>query len=574
MPRVEPGRSDRRVRGQLHHLLPHPPGGVRGDLAPSFGDLGGARARSDQDPAATLAVDRLRDEFADAVQDRQPFDLDARAVRRHGRQQGFLVQVVPDQVRHGDVHRLVVDQRVARRVRQVDASCLRRVEDPRTEVGSVLRRQRADVAVDPQVQPVEHVTRRRVDHASVADVQVGPGHQAQPGPVGQPAVLEPRAGGGAVTDQRDHRVGRARHRGGVRAEGPAQPVGHAVRVAQVRRPRGVRHDVVHQLAQGDAVRDARGRADVVLEHPPAAELVAHQVEPEHRRTDRGRRQPGGVRVPALRTDEVVRVQHAVGHDPPIAVRVAQEQFDRAGPLPQATLELRPLVRADRPGHQVTAERLRTAVDHEADLVLAGPGVAGGATVDRGLGVPAVEEGSQVTERRSGSRPGADRLVAGTDAVPGERDHRVLVASGRQPRGVLHHQGDDVVDLPALGVRGALPIGGVAAGQGGVEQLRHRAPVAELLELRAQAGHELAHRDLGGQAFGVLPEADQLAAQPGAGGLPHRRTVQRFAARVPLGAGHDRLLGLAHGGAEESGDEHGVVHHRGRVADPQLERRRV
>ena len=73
---------------------------------------------------------------------------------------------------------------------------------------------------------------------------------------------------------------------------PGQRVG---RVEQPVRARQVGQHVVHQVPDRDRVRRTAGVAHVVLEHPPAAELVADQVEAHDRRPDRARPAAGSPR---------------------------------------------------------------------------------------------------------------------------------------------------------------------------------------------------------------------------------------------------------------------------------------
>ena len=104
----------------------------------------------------------------------------------------------------------------------------------------------------------------------------------------------------------------------------------AGRSQQARRPGQVGQHGVHQVADRDRVRRTAGVADVVLQHPPAAELVADQVEAHDRRPDSaaGSRRASGRQPGEPSTSSPA--QHAVGDDPLLAVHVAQEQSRSPG----------------------------------------------------------------------------------------------------------------------------------------------------------------------------------------------------------------------------------------------------
>ena len=100
-----------------------------------------------------------------------------------------------------------------------------------------------------------------------------------------------------------------------------------------------------------------GVADVVLQHPPAPELVPDQVEAHDRRPDGAAGQARRLGSPSWRALHQLAAEHAVGHDPLIAVDVAQEQFDRPSALDQADPQCVPLVRGDTRGTRSTEKRL-------------------------------------------------------------------------------------------------------------------------------------------------------------------------------------------------------------------------
>ena len=152
--------------------------------------------------------------------------------------------------------------------------------------------------------------------------------------------LESRAAVPSVAAAEDRRA-QQRHRGR--------------RVEQAGRAGQVGHDGVQQVADRQGVARARGVADVVLEHPPAAELVADQVEAHHRRADASAGQPARPpRASPGEPDDQVGLEQAVAQDALLAVDVAQERLDRPGALDEPAAQVGPLVRRDDPGHQVDA----------------------------------------------------------------------------------------------------------------------------------------------------------------------------------------------------------------------------
>ena len=173
--------------------------------------------------------------------------------------------------------------------------------------------------------------------------------------------------------------------------------------------------------------------------------------------------------------------------------------------------------------------------------------------------------------RARDGPGAQGLVACPHAV---------AAQGRQGRsgvrGLPVALGDDephhVLEAAPLGVGGALPIGGVAAGQHRLGQLGDGLPVAELLELRPQPVHEVADHLGGGPRGRAGAAVDEVAGEPAAGGLPDRGAMQRGRGGGEGPPGLDVELRRPHHAAEDAGDEDDVVDQRAGVADAQLEGR--
>ena len=125
----------------------------------------------------------------------------------------------------------------------------------------------------------------------------------------------------------------------------------------------------HEGAVLDHVGEPRGAAQVVLEHPPEAVVVADEVDPRHVHEAAERRLDSGHRadIPLAGGDEPVR-HDPVGHGPPLAVDVGDEAVERAHPLRQAGLELGPLVGGDQPRQQVERERLLAAAVVEGDAL--------------------------------------------------------------------------------------------------------------------------------------------------------------------------------------------------------------
>ena len=169
---------------------------------------------------------------------------------------------------------------------------------------------------------------------------------------------------------------------------------------------------------------------------------------------------------------------------------------------------------------------------------------------------------------------ADGLVAGPGAVAAQlgRD-RPRTAGGSA--GLGHDQLHHVVEPAPFGVRGALPVGGVAAGQRGLGQPAHLVLVAELGERARRAARPSPRRRRrrgrgGGAGCG---RAGCPTARRGRPARARRGASARRAART--GGPRAMSISAARTAARNRpGDEDRVVDHGAGVADPQLEGRRV
>ncbi len=134
-------------------------------------------------------------------------------------------------------------------------------------------------------------------------------------------------------------------------------------------------DALGDQAVLDHVRDARGRAHVVLEHAEHAVGTADEVDAGDRDAHAARRPQ-----PAQLGHEELGAQHEVGGDRRlarrifcVAVHVVEERAQRGDPLGQPALDPRPLVGGDDARHEADGEDLLGAplvrVDREGDALV-------------------------------------------------------------------------------------------------------------------------------------------------------------------------------------------------------------
>ena len=562
------GARDRRVGGQRDHLLGDPAGRVGRDLRPPLGHLGRRRIGTDQHADPAVPVHRLGHQFTDPVQHDPGLGLVTGSVGRHRLQAGVLVQVVGDQLRDVAVHGLVVGHAVAWGIGQEHPVGLGHGEDLPADLAALGVGEIDQLDIEPEIQGVDPRAGIPIANLPVRHGEIVGRGQQQVAALGQQLVLEPRGRVRTAGQQGHHTVRRAVAEQGVpkqrqRTDGVQQPV----RAGQVGQ------HLVHQVPDRDRVRRAAGVADVVLQHPPAAELVADQIEAHHRGPHGARRQPGGLGAPAGRTFQQFPGEHPVADDLLLAVHVAEEHLDRPRALNQALRQRLPLVRADQSRHQVDREPLLLAPDPERHVGSVDPVHSGLLAVVQIVVAEAAEIVDQLVVDRPWSMAGTDGLVPGSVPVPAQRGHRRFGSAGRSVS-LLHDQFHHVAQSAPLGVRGPLPVRRVASGQGHLGQLADLRPVAQLLELRAQPLDQGLHRVSGRHRLGVPGVVQQHAGQTAPGGLPDRRAVHRRGHRRESAPALDVLLGGEHGGPEQARDQHGVVDDRAGVAGAQLQGRGV
>ena len=300
-------------------------------------------------------------------------------VGRNLGQQGILVEVVLDQLRHEGVDGLVVRHAGARRVGQRDVARPIGVDQPgNTEEAVAPEGQRVEeLVVHP---PVDHVhalaaARRAHEDVVVLDDEVRALHEQDAHLPRQERVLEV----GRVVNAR---------RQGHRDRALAGPRGHeAQRLEQERRVVVDRANRIggeqlgehpaEQLPVLEDVRDAARHPAVVLEHEVLAPIVPDDVGADHVGEDLPGRDDA-----EEGTLELLAGQDELGRDHPIAeavlrlVDVQQEQVERGDALDQAVLDDLPLGGGDDARHEVEREDALEA------FLLAGDG-EGDALADQG-----------------------------------------------------------------------------------------------------------------------------------------------------------------------------------------------
>ena len=200
-------------------------------------------------------------------------------------------------------------------------------------------------------------------------------------------------------------------------------VGHAadaVAGEELREHVGHRPPVLHH------VRDARRRAQVVLEDPEAADVVADEVDPGHVHAHAARGvEAGDAAVEVRRARHQPARHHAVGQDLARPVHVGEEALEREDALAHAGLDHRPLRGVDDPRHEVERERPLLAGMGEGDALVVEGAVAGRAPQ---LEVVARERAEDLVQR----------LVVRARLV-GTDEHLVPRALGRVPVEEIAHR---------------------------------------------------------------------------------------------------------------------------------------
>ena len=212
-------------------------------------------------------------------------------------------------------------------------------------------------------------------------------------------------------EHHDRGVGHAA-RGG-HAEGADQPgriVGHHLdRLA----PEHLGQHPRHGGPVGQHVADTRRAAEVVLEDPELAVLVAHDVDPGH--VDAyavGRVDPVDRPEEARRAGDHVVRDDPVVEDAGAVVDVVEEGLQRPNPLGDALGDAVPLAGGEDPGHDVERKRSLLAVQIEGDaLVHEGPGQSTGPGGDV-LRAHLRDHRDDVAVVRSGSPGRLEHLVDG------------------------------------------------------------------------------------------------------------------------------------------------------------------
>jgi len=236
-------------------------------------------------------------------------------------------------------------------------------------------------------QPV--LVRAAIDDVEAVERPAAERHELDAQARGEAPVLPRRAVALAVGQQRDARVGPAAGRGGAQ---------HAVQRAQHRALDGDHAGGVAELAEdgpprGGHVREARRRAQVVLEDHERPVAVAHDVQAGDPDPDpRPREAPDrGLVVVGLLDD--ARGHDALAQAALLGVDVGDERVERADALLEAGGQPGPLGRGDHPGDEVDRERLGVLVGAER------------AVLGDELAAQAAHGGVQVGAREPREQPG-------------------------------------------------------------------------------------------------------------------------------------------------------------------------
>ena len=289
--------------------------------------------------------------------------------------------------------------------------------------------------------PVDHVHRDLALGGAQEDVgavahEVAPLHQVHAHEAGQQGVL--------VEGRVVHARGQHDHRGILhrRRRGAAQGVDQPGRVVGDHlnglAPEQLGQHPRHGGAVGQHVAHARRAAEIVLQHPELAVLVADHVDPRHVDAHPVRRRVAVGRPHEARRagDDLVR-NEPVADDPGRAVDVVQEELERPDPLGHPGRHLGPLGAGEDPGHDVEGERALLAVEVEGDaLVHEGPGQPGGTGRDV-LGAHLGQRGGDRGVGRTGRAVAADHLVEGGLGQPAGGRAVAVEEVSHGPQGARH-----------------------------------------------------------------------------------------------------------------------------------------
>ena len=238
-----------------------------------------------------VPVHRLGHQLTDPVQHDPGLGLVTGPVGRHRLQAGVLVQVVGDQLRDVAVHGLVVGHAVAWGIGQEHPVGLGDGEDLPADLAALGVGEVDQLDIEPEIQGVD-------PRAGIPIAE--PPRPPRSDRRARSAAGSPRSASSWCSNHADASGpldSRATTPSGERWSSRAVPEQRqrTGRVQQPVRAGQVGQHLVHQVPDRDRVRRAAGVADVVLQHPPAAELVADQIEAHHRGPHGARRQPGAPR---------------------------------------------------------------------------------------------------------------------------------------------------------------------------------------------------------------------------------------------------------------------------------------
>ena len=226
-----------------------------------------------------------------------------------------------------------------------------------------------DAAID-HVDALEAVGGAHVDDVVVGD-QVAAFDQIDAHLAREIGVLKVGGVEDARREQHDVRLGAAFRR--ERAQRGQQQLRivldgpHAVAVKELRK------GALHHAAVGEHVADARGHAQVVLEHDKLAGVEAQQVGADDGDVDVARHLQSAHLPPVVLAaiDQLAR-DDAVVEDFGVGVDIAQKEIERGDALREAALDAVPLLRRDEARQQVVGEdalgALVAAVDGEGDAL--------------------------------------------------------------------------------------------------------------------------------------------------------------------------------------------------------------
>ena len=328
---LDESRTSRQRQGRLRNVVGRIGENAR---AESF-DLLLGRGRADQHAVAARALYFLHDQRGKVVHRFGEISGFFQLQRGHVLEDRFLAQVKADHVRDIGVGRFVVGHASSERIREAHiAGAVHRQQARHTEIRIRAKRERIEESVvDTPVNDVDALASARGAHEDVTVLheQIRAFDEFDPHLLREKSMLEIRAVGLAG---REHHYSRFAHCSGRRRTQCVQQQRGIVLHRQNRLGgEQLGKQPHHHFAVLEHVRNAGGRAQVVLQHVIAAIVMPDQVDAGDMRVDAvGQLQPDHRDLIGVVGEHMIGWDHAGLEDRLVVIDVVQETVQRADAL--------------------------------------------------------------------------------------------------------------------------------------------------------------------------------------------------------------------------------------------------